>query len=112
MRVYVADKRFADDQVHERWLTRYSAEVIIPPHLRSKYPSSRDLRRWLVGLRQIVETIYEKLLYTFRLARERPHALDGFQAHLVAQMALHIFSIWTMSDWDVIPLAFAELFEW
>lgn len=28
---------------------------------------------------------YDKLLNTFRLARERPHALDGFQARLAAK---------------------------
>lgn len=31
---------------------------------------------------------------TFRLARERPHALDGFQARLAAKVVLHNFCIW------------------
>jgi hypothetical protein len=38
--------------------------------------------RLLGGLRQIIETIYDKLLNTFRLGRERPHDLTGFQARL------------------------------
>ena len=33
---------------------------------------SKEWRRWLAGLRQIIETTYDKLLNTFRLARERP----------------------------------------
>ena len=73
---------------------------------------SKDWRRWLAGLRQIIETIYEKLLNTFRLARERPHALDGFQAHLAAKVALHTFCIWLNGQLRREPLAFADLLDW
>jgi len=67
----------------------------------------------LTGLRQIIETVYDRLLNIFRLARERPHALDGFQVRLAAQMTSHIFSSWLdIRLGRVIPLAFAELFEW
>ena len=73
---------------------------------------SKDWRRWLAGLRQIIETIYDKLLNTFRLARERPHALDGFQARLAAKVALHNFCIWLNGQLRREPLAFADLLDW
>ncbi|MFL5664749.1 MAG: amidase family protein [Ktedonobacteraceae bacterium] len=92
--VYLADKGFAGDQVHRQWYEQYGAQVVSPPHQKSKVRWSKDWRRWLAGLRQIIETIYGKLLNTFRLARERPHALDGFQARLAAKVALHNFCIW------------------
>ena len=38
--------------------------------------------------------MYEKLHHTFRLDRERPHDLSGFQARLAAKIALHNFCIW------------------
>ena len=110
--VYVADKGFAGDQLHQRWHAQYGAEVISPPHQRSKVRWSKAWRRWLAGLRQIIETIYDKLLNTFRLARERPHALDGFQARLAAQVALHNCCIWLNLRLGRDPLAFAALLVW
>ena len=110
--VYVADKGFAGDFLHERWHAQSGAEVVSPPHHRSKVHWSKEWRRWLAGLRQIIESIYDKLLNTFRLARERPHALDGFQARLAAKVALHNFCIWLNRQLGRDPLAFAALLEW
>ena len=110
--VSVADKGFAGDHLHRRWQALYGAEVVSPPHQRSKVRWSKDWRRWLAGLRQIIETIYDKLLNTFRLARERPHALDGFQARLAAKVALHNFCIWLNGQLRREPLAFADLLDW
>ncbi len=109
---YVADKGFAGEDLHRRWHAQYGAQVISPPHQRSKVRWSKEWRRWLAGLRQIIESIYDKLLNTFRLARERPHALDGFQARLAAKVAVHNFCIWLNVRLGRDPLAFADLLEW
>jgi hypothetical protein len=53
----------------------------------------------LASLHQIIETVNEKLLNTFRLARERPHALDGFQARLAAKVACITFVFGSISIW-------------
>jgi len=108
----VADKGFAGDLLHRYWHEQYDAQVISPPHQRSKVRWSKPWRRWLARLRQIIETIYDKLLNSFRLARERPHALDGFQARLAAKVALHNFCIWLNVQLGREPLAFAELLNW
>lgn len=110
--VYVADKGFAGEQVHRFWAEQYDAQVVSPPHKRSKEHWSKDWRRWLARLRQIIETTYEKLLNTFRLARERPHALDGFQARLAAKVALHNFCLWLNMQLGRPPLASADLLDW
>jgi DDE family transposase len=110
--VYLADKGFAGDEPHSQWRDRYGAEVITAPHRRSKKPWSKAWRRWLAGLRQIVETSYDKLLNVFRLARERPHDLTGFQARLAAKVALHNFCIWLNVHLRRDPLAFADLLDW
>jgi hypothetical protein len=60
-------------------------------------------------VRQIVETVYEKLAHTFRLDRERPHALSGFQARLAAKMALHTFCIWLNEQLGRPRLAFTDM---
>jgi len=63
-------------------------------------------------VRQIVETVYDKLQNTFRLGRERPHDLSGFQARLAAKVALHNFCIWLNQQLGRERLAFADLLDW
>ena len=110
--VYVADKGFAGDDPHTQWREFYGAQVITAPHQGSKKKWPKEWRRWLAGLRQVIETIYDKLLNAFRLARERPHDLTGFQARLAAKVGLHNFCIWFNLQLDREPLAFADLLEW
>ncbi len=110
---YVADKGFAGANPQNRWKELYQVEVVTAPHRNSKklhWP--KPLRRWLASLRQIIETVNDKLLNTFRLARERPHDLPGFQARLAAKVSLHNFCMWLNLHLGQAPLAFAELLDW
>ncbi len=43
----------------------------------------------MAGIRQIVESVYDKLFNTFGFWGERPHELEGLLACLVATVALH-----------------------
>jgi DDE family transposase len=109
----VADKGFAGEKPHKRWQQQYQVEVLTPPHQSSRrirWPKA--LRRWLASVRQIIETVNDKLLNTFRLARERPHDLTGFQARLAAKVSVHNFCIWLNLHLGRAPLAFAELLDW
>ena len=73
------DKGF-EGQAHQAvWQQTYGAQVICPPKRHSRMPWPKALRRWLAGGRQLGDTVYDKLLHTFRLDRERPHELSGFQ---------------------------------
>jgi hypothetical protein len=47
------------------------------------------LRKWVASIRQIIESVYDKLFNTFGLWRERPHELEGLRARLAARVALH-----------------------
>jgi hypothetical protein len=90
----IVDKGF-EGQAHQAlWWRAYGAQVICPPTRPSRAPWPKRLRRWVAGVRQIVETVYEQLAHTFRLDRERPHDLSGFQARLAAKIALHNFCMW------------------
>jgi hypothetical protein len=78
--VYVADKGFAGDLLHSKWQAAYGAQVVNPPpNQRSKVRWSKDWRRWLAGLRQIIETIYDKLLTTFGLPVSVPMRWTAFK---------------------------------
>ena len=91
---YVVDKGFEGEANHTVWWTTYGAQVICPPRRNSKRPWPKPWRRWLAGVRQIGETVHDMLQHTFRLDRERPHALSGLQARVAAKMALHNFCMW------------------
>jgi hypothetical protein len=106
---YVVDKGFEGHANQQTWWQASGAQVLCPPQRHSHVPWPKRLRRWLAGVRQIVETVYEKLWHTFRLDRERPHDLGGFQARLTAKMCLHNFCIWVNDQLGRPRLAFADL---
>ena len=109
---YIVDKGFEGQANHRAWWTTYGAQVICPPKRNSKTPWSKPLRRWLAGVRQMVETVHDKLQHTFRLDRERPHALSGLQARLAAKIALHNFCMWLNEQLGRPRLAFVDLIDW
>jgi len=109
---YITDKGFEGAENHRRWLEHYGAQIIHPPKRNSKKPWSKRLRRWVAGIRQIVESVYDKLFNTFGLWRERPHELHGLRARLAARVALHNFCIWLNEQLGRPRLAFADLLGW
>jgi hypothetical protein len=109
---YVADNGFVGAERHRRWREAYGARVLCPPQRSSPRAWPPDLLRWHAGLRQIVETVYDKLHHTFRLDRERPHALGGLLARLAAKVALHNFCMWLNRHLGRPLLAFADLVAW
>ncbi len=111
---YIADKGFEGAENHARWLERYGARVIHPPKRNSRKRSSwpKGLRRWVAGIRQIVESVYDKLLNAFGLHRERPHEMSGVRARLAARVALHNFCMWLNEQFGRPWLAFADLLGW
>jgi Transposase DDE domain len=110
---YVADKGFEGEENHRRWLECYGARIIHPPKRNSlKRSRPKPLRRWVAGIRQIVETVYDKLFNTFGLWRERPHELEGLRARLAARVALHNFCIWLNDRLGRPRLAFVDLLGW
>jgi hypothetical protein len=109
---YVVDKGFEGQTNQMAWWRAYGAQVICPPKRNSRAPWPKRLRRWVAGVRQIVATVYEKLAHTFRLDRERPHDLSGFQARLAAKSALHNVCIWLNAQLSRPRLACTDLVDW
>jgi hypothetical protein len=109
---YLADKGFPGQDYHLRCGVEYGACILNSPRVcdPEKWPT------WLLalhkGMRQIVESVHDKLLNTFRLDSERPHTLGGFNARLTAKEALHNFCIWLNKQVGRHPLEFADLIAW
>lgn len=112
--VYVADAGFAGEACEAGWLARYGAQAVCPPQANAARAAGWTAadRRWPVGVRQVVETVIGRLHGAFRLDRERPHALDGFQARLAAKAALHNFCCWLNRKLGRPQLAVADLLGW
>jgi hypothetical protein len=109
---YVTDTGCEGRALHQRWSSWYGAQVICPPKRTSRHPWSKRQRRWLASIRQMVETGYDTLHNTFRLSRERPHDLRGFQTRLAAKLALHHFCLGLNAQRGRPWLAFADLVDW
>jgi hypothetical protein len=113
--VYLADKGFQGPRTHRRWWEQYGAQVIAPPQdnqVAAKHPWPKGLRKVLAGMRQIVETVVDKLQHAFGLVDERPHTLDGFAARLAARAGLHNFLLCLNQQYGRANLAFADLVDW
>lgn len=110
-RWYVVDTGFEGRALLAHWQQDYGAQVVCQPN-RSRPPGwPKAWRRWLAVIRQISETIYARLPFTFGLERERPHLLGGLQARLAAKVGLHNFCLWLNVQAGRPPLAFADLLE-
>ena len=111
---YVADTGFEGDARWHTWSSTYDADVVCPP--KPAYTRARHwpkaLRRAHAALRQIIETVNDRLLDTFGLEHERPHALDGVRARLAAKVGLHNFCLWLNTHLGRPPLAVADLINW
>jgi hypothetical protein len=66
----------------------------------------------LASIRQIAETVHEKLLDIFGFDRHRPKSLLGFRARLAATACLHNFCFWLNLQLGRSRLAFADLLDW
>jgi hypothetical protein len=109
---YVADSGFIGAKRQQGWWVRCGARVLCPPYRSAKKNWPPALRRWLSGLRQVIESVNGTLVGCFRLDRDRPHALDGFAARLAAKVALHNACCWLNRHLGRPTLAFADILGW
>ena len=109
---YLTDKGFEGVENHLRMLECYRARLICPPKRNACQVWPKRLRRWVAGIRQIVESVYDKLFNTLCLWRKRPHELQGLRSRLAARVALHNFCMWLNKQLGRPLLSFADLLGW
>ena len=110
--VYVADTGFAGTACEAHWVATYRAQVVAPPQDIAKWAWPVGDRRWLAGVRQVVESVIDRVQGPFGLDLERPHTLEGFLTRLAAKMALHNVCIWLNRTHGQPDLALAHLPGW
>lgn len=109
---YVADMGLTGRACEQRWASAYAATVICPPHRGSHRAWPKPLRTWLAGIRQVIETVNDRLLSAFGLERERPHHLSGLLARLAATLGLHNVCCWLNHRLGRGLLEVADLIDW
>ncbi len=109
---YVADMGFSGVDCQARWALDAGAVVVSAPQTGSALAWSKPWRTWLAGIRQVVETVTERLLEPFGLDHERPHALDGLEARLAAKVGLHNFCLRLNRAHGRPDLAVVTLIDW
>lgn len=109
---YVLDRGFSGPHRHQEWHRRFQVQIICAPQQGHGPPWPAEWRLWLIRLRQVVESVHEKLLNTFRLDRERPHTLEGLLSRVAAKASLHNLCIWLNRQLGRPDLAFADLLGW
>lgn len=111
-RCYLVDRGFSGPRRKRQWKEHYDIDVIGPPQKGHGPAWPREWQTWVARLRQIIETVHDRLLNFFRLAKERPHCIAGFQARLAAKVALHNVCIWLNRQHGRPLLQFADLLGW
>ena len=69
-------------------------------------------QEWIATIRQVLESVYDKLFNMFGLWRDRPNDLQGLRARLASRVALHNFCIWLNDQLGRPRLSFADLTGW
>lgn len=109
---YVADMGFAGKQRERTWRAELGAVLVCPPQTGSTRAWPKPLRRWLAGIRQVMETVTDRVLTPCGVDRLRPHSLRGLQARLAAAVGLFNAGVWLNRAHGRPWLAFADLVDW
>lgn len=109
---YLADNGFEGRARAAHWQQAYGATVLAAPAHSQADRQPAAWRRWLTSLRQVVESVADKLENWLGLGQDRNHTLAGVQTRLAAKMALHNFLIYLNGSLGRPALAFADLMAW
>jgi hypothetical protein len=108
---YLADNGFEGRANAYHWNWDYGAMLIAAPARLKEDIWPKLWRNWLKSLRQIVETVYDKLENWFGLGTHCNHELSGFQVRFASKVALHNFLIFLNLQFGRPALAFADLVD-
>lgn len=109
---YVADMGFAGQKRERIWADELGARLVCPPQTGSRRAWSKAWRRWLAGIRQVMETVTDRVLTPCGVNQLRPHCLAALQARLAAAIGLFNACLWLNRAYDRDWLAFADLVDW
>lgn len=90
---YLADQGFNGDRWQQHW-RQYGAIVITIPPPNTAHAWTKSDKRWLRRHRQVIETVYSRLVVVFGLCRLQAHSRAGQLNRLAAIGAAHNIGLW------------------
>jgi hypothetical protein len=88
-RPYVADRGFNGARWYTHWLRLYHVCVISVPAANTPYHWPTSLSRWLSAQRQIVETVFSRLVRVFGWQHLDAHSTWGQLTRIAAKMSAY-----------------------
>lgn len=110
--LYLADTGFAGRACTRRWATLAEAYVLAPPQPDSAEKWDRPTRSRHRRLRQIIETVFDRIHHALRLEHDRIRTLSGLHTRIAAKVALHNWTIATNRAHHRPDLAITGLIAW
>jgi hypothetical protein len=86
---YVADRNFRSPRWQEHWQADYGAVIVTKPARYDRSQWSIAAQRWLSGLRQIVDTVFARLVKGFHLQQLQAHSYWGQLTRIAACLAAY-----------------------
>ena len=90
----IGDKAYISTQVKEELAQDNGIELITVPRRNQKQQLSRQTKRWIHHIRQIVETVNGQLSQQFHIKNNHAHSFWGLCTRLYAKITAHTFSIY------------------
>jgi len=90
---YLADGGFSGKRRINHWREEYGARVIAPRATNIKGDKPSKLKSWLRGKRQIIETVFARLVDVFGLHRINAHSEHGLITRIAAITAAYNLTI-------------------
>ena len=90
----IGDKAYISTQVKQQLAQDNGIELITIPRRNQKQQISRQIKRWINQMRQIVETVNGQLSQQFHIKNNHAHSFWGLCTRLYAKITAHTLSIY------------------
>ena len=90
----IGDKAYINTQIKDQLAQLNRIELITIPRRNQKQQISRQTKRWINQIRQIVETVNGQLSQQFHIQNNHAHSFWGVCTRLYAKLTAHTLSIY------------------
>ena len=90
----IGDKTYISTDIKEQLAQLNDIELITVPRRNQKQQLSRQTKRWINQMRQIVETVNGQLSEQFHIKKNRAHTFWGLCTRLYAKLTAHTLCIY------------------
>ena len=90
----IGDKAYINAQIKDQLAQLNRIDLITVPRRNQKQQISRQTKRWINKIRQIIETVNGQLTQQFHIQKNHAHTFWGLCTRLYAKLTAHTLSIY------------------